>query len=1308
MALLNKHIILVEIAWDNGVEGYSFERYRNFSMEYLDLLVSISSIDRSADFLGQLQFPSVTLQLADRGLHFAKKRAVTPHRGREVTIKILPPLSGLSSAIVVFKGKISRASLRNGILTLDVTGANFEQLLDSSVAESLPIISKGLFPAFPGLPEESSEVATVPLIYGRVHSHGEDQRDTANRGAVRGYLIDEDGLGNEFWQNMPSDAAAWQSICWSDSLGIFVAVGSSSKVMTSPDGINWTLRTPSISRSFAAVAWSEDLGLFAALPTSGGGASLMTSPDGINWTTRTSSADLNWSDIVWAPELGLFVAVQNSNTDDAMTSPDGINWTGRDLPEAAVWEGITWSPELGLLVAVGHSGTGGHIATSVDGISWASRFSPGLAEWYAVAWVPELSIFVAGGEPADDLDGAMFSADGLNWFLTLVPYFGTDVVRITGLSWSPEFGLLAAVATGGGDGTVLTTDNGVDWTYSDISPGSTYRRLAWSPANKRWAAPASNSTGVVAVNPDDLDQKFRYAIAVGPTSGDKYNLGYAEFVDNYGVRVPVKKVLQTETFGDHTISIISFASDQRDPNRPDEPEITLFESGIRTGGDGTDAILNPVTAKQEFMLGYGGFTSGDLFTASWTQAEADAVTQHLADDISDGVAPASLGALIVDSSASRKSEIEKFDRSFGLITFVNRSGLIGTLVSSISDDPASTLSVDDERHVLQGTLGIDDAQQVATSLHLPFASDYRGQLTRIPPNYQIPGALTALSLTGTGNELVYPIELPHCRRIGTVVNVARAYAEYLHPKSEWLSFELPIRFFNQLEIGDHIDLTHWRGISETGGYTEAVMRVLGVSVMFDPSRPRLNVRAFRRFPGLSVHDNFDRTPSGNALGLSWSEQEGNPTALRLADVTEFDEGAAANLTYCTAVSATGKGFAIWDEDTQENQIASIQILRVSPGSSANFGVGVRMSGTYSAFTGYVALFQEVAPEEFWIRLYRYNGENLSSSSGTLLSAYPLTNIELPVSTWRAQGDILELRVEGSQLQVWYFSDMAANNIGKIIDIGDTSITEGQLGIINRSAGTGFSDDFSVGEFNNIDDQLSSDGSFIWQAIDGGSGAGAILRTNTNDHCQAVLGFNERLAYRAEFDMPSNDYWVESEINIGADDDIKLGLMVRKDSSATLTYYDCCVRADTNVLRIRKRVAGTFTTLVNISYTFDLDTWYRIRFEVQGNTLRAYVDGVQVGTDLTDSSIPTGTRTGLVGETDSIITNTGNFDDFRVSSLTEIEVGDSYITNFYGRAFGQGAAVEEPEPEPPGSGAGDEIFDEWFEYVQRMVRAGMSE
>jgi hypothetical protein len=149
----------------------------------------------------------------------------------------------------------------------------------------------------------------------------------------------------------------WLSICWSKELGLFAVVGSG-KVMTSSDGITWTIRTTPYGTTGRGVCWSGELGIFVAVGI-GGTYKVMTSPDGINWTGRTSSNDNNgWYGVCWCKELRLFVAVAQYDTNRLMTSPDGINWTGRTTPnEAYNLRTICWSKELGIFVVVAHGGS---------------------------------------------------------------------------------------------------------------------------------------------------------------------------------------------------------------------------------------------------------------------------------------------------------------------------------------------------------------------------------------------------------------------------------------------------------------------------------------------------------------------------------------------------------------------------------------------------------------------------------------------------------------------------------------------------------------------------------------------------------------------------------------------------------------------------------------------------------------------------------------------------------------------------------------------------------------------------------------
>jgi hypothetical protein len=240
----------------------------------------------------------------------------------------------------------------------------------------------------------------------------------------------------------------WTSITWAPELGLFAAVAETGtdRVMTSPDGINWTARdTSGNDREWQSITWAPELGLFAAVARNGINNRVMTSPDGITWTTRTSAADRSWNSITWAPELGLFAAVGDAfgTNDNVMTSPDGINWTSRTTPASIIfWTSITWAPELGLFAAVASGNI--NVITSPDGITWTSRTTPAGFFWTSITWAPELGLFAATGAALGISRLVMTSPDGINWAQITLD-FSSNWQSIT---WAPELGLFAAVANG--------------------------------------------------------------------------------------------------------------------------------------------------------------------------------------------------------------------------------------------------------------------------------------------------------------------------------------------------------------------------------------------------------------------------------------------------------------------------------------------------------------------------------------------------------------------------------------------------------------------------------------------------------------------------------------------------------------------------------------------------------------------------------------------------------------------------------------------------------------------------------------------
>lgn len=163
---------------------------------------------------------------------------------------------------------------------------------------------------------------------------------------------------------------AGKSVCWSAELGLFVVVaeqGTGARSAVSYDGINWVTRTTAAdTTSWNSVCWSPSLKKFVAVG-SGSTTRVMTSSDGLSWGAATAfdgtPVTNAWQSVCWAEELGIFIAVGSSTTASGiptliMTSHDGSAWFGREATgytTSNVMYAVCWAPEIDTLVAAANS-----------------------------------------------------------------------------------------------------------------------------------------------------------------------------------------------------------------------------------------------------------------------------------------------------------------------------------------------------------------------------------------------------------------------------------------------------------------------------------------------------------------------------------------------------------------------------------------------------------------------------------------------------------------------------------------------------------------------------------------------------------------------------------------------------------------------------------------------------------------------------------------------------------------------------------------------------------------------------------------
>lgn len=270
-------------------------------------------------------------------------------------------------------------------------------------------------------------------------------------------------------------AAAAGALTFGNGLFVSVPIPSSGNGGSSPDGINWTVRSfPVVGSGYSDVCAGP--GMFTAVGNNSSVAAY--SPDGINWTQRPLPSFGNWYSCTYG--AGKFVAVGGAPGTLCGYSSDGITWTSATLPVSKVWQGVAYG--AGLFVANGVASGSTAYATSPDGVTWTSRTMPGVPSGNRIRFLSR-RFFTPNN------DGTMFiSRDGINWRMLTIPsgsWF--DITYGDGL-----YMLMSA------DGHAAVSDDLSRWhPIASLASGETWVALAYGAG--RFTAPSYSSTKILTI-----------------------------------------------------------------------------------------------------------------------------------------------------------------------------------------------------------------------------------------------------------------------------------------------------------------------------------------------------------------------------------------------------------------------------------------------------------------------------------------------------------------------------------------------------------------------------------------------------------------------------------------------------------------------------------------------------------------------------------------------------------------------------------------------------------------------------------------
>lgn len=281
-----------------------------------------------------------------------------------------------------------------------------------------------------------------------------------------------------------------------------------------------------IDSSWRSVAFGN--GVYCAISDTGGiSEQIMTSVDGVTWTLRTAAANNGWTAICWDPYRAQFVCVANTGANRVQTSPDGVNWTIRTCVHSNDWRAVTASPTV--LVATAVTGTGNRVMWSSDGgASWTLQTGiPADSNWGAVVWTG--AKFVAVASSGTIGQKTMWSLDGVTWTLVAAAHDDTWFSLATNGLADPDNVCVAGSNGASSTRIMRSTNHGLTWVTNDeaanlswigacwtgtvfvfVSNTGTNNRimsspdgLTWTgwatPNDRAWQAIASNGRTVVAV-----------------------------------------------------------------------------------------------------------------------------------------------------------------------------------------------------------------------------------------------------------------------------------------------------------------------------------------------------------------------------------------------------------------------------------------------------------------------------------------------------------------------------------------------------------------------------------------------------------------------------------------------------------------------------------------------------------------------------------------------------------------------------------------------------------------------------------------
>ena len=301
-----------------------------------------------------------------------------------------------------------------------------------------------------------------------------------------------------------------ESSLWCKELSLFVVVGQSGLIATSPDGVTWTTQTSGTSLQLEKIMNKSGV-LYAV-----GDAGLLTSLDGVNWNFIIESADNSgFNDIIFA--ISQFIIVGDFSL--MLTSLDGVTW--EEVNNARyIYKSIAYGDKKYISVCEDYD----VCMISKNGINWAfggsitaKKVVYGNGKFIATNGTDSLFISENGDSWSVCLNALVADIEFINnKFIGVgngIVYFSTD-----GVSWTSQslVGITSAVCIAYGNNKyvaitsnneIATSSDGINWTIQTVDIQVTLNSITYG--NGKFII--VGNSGKILLSTDGIVWKYIYS-----------------------------------------------------------------------------------------------------------------------------------------------------------------------------------------------------------------------------------------------------------------------------------------------------------------------------------------------------------------------------------------------------------------------------------------------------------------------------------------------------------------------------------------------------------------------------------------------------------------------------------------------------------------------------------------------------------------------------------------------------------------------------------------------------------------------------